>query len=111
MPNILHPLKIIKKMKKLSNLYLPVILITGVLIFSSSIFAQKTNNVPKSEQPRNIILLIGDGMGLAQFYAAMTASRDNLNISRCTHIALSRTFSADDYVTDSGAEALQLPVE
>lgn len=97
------PLQIFKRMKKLSTQILPVFLIIGILTFSNNIFAQKTNSIPKSEQPRNIILLIGDGMGLAQFYAAMTASRDNLNISRCTHIALSRTFSADDYVTDSGA--------
>lgn len=90
-------------MKKLSNLYFPVLLVIGILIFTNSTYAQKIRNVNKSEQPRNIILLIGDGMGLAQFYAAMTASRDNMNISRCTHLALSRTFSANDYITDSGA--------
>ncbi len=52
---------------------------------------------------RNIILMIGDGMGVAQVYAAYTANRGHLNIERAPYIGFSITYSADHYITDSGA--------
>ncbi len=59
--------------------------------------------VKKTKTPKNVILLIGDGMGLAQVYAAYTASCGNLNITTIDQIALVKTNSASDYITDSGA--------
>ena len=47
--------------------------------------------------------MIGDGMGLSQMYAAYTTTRDNLNMTRCPNIALVKTFSDSDYITDSAA--------
>lgn len=47
--------------------------------------------------------MIGDGMGLSQMYATYTATRDNLNMTRCPNFALVKTFSVDDYITDSAA--------
>jgi alkaline phosphatase len=81
-----------------------------VLTFSSAdVFAQKkSRNISKDERPKNIILLIGDGMGLPQVYAAMSASRDNLNISRLPHTAFVKTISADNYITDSAAAGTAL---
>jgi alkaline phosphatase len=52
---------------------------------------------------KNIILCIGDGMGLAQLYAAYTANRGKLNIFQMQNIGFSITNSADAYVTDSEA--------
>lgn len=57
----------------------------------------------KAKNPKNVILLIGDGMGLAQVYAAYTAACGNLNITSIDHIALVKTNSASNYITDSGA--------
>jgi alkaline phosphatase len=57
---------------------------------------------------KNIILMVGDGMGLAQVYAAMTANKGNLHLKRCRHIGFSKTNSADDYITDSAAGATAL---
>ncbi|MBN2487103.1 MAG: alkaline phosphatase [Bacteroidales bacterium] len=59
----------------------------------------------KTAQPevKNIILLIGDGMGLAQVHAAMTLSKSPLNLERAQFIGLSKTHSASNYITDSGA--------
>ncbi len=54
-------------------------------------------------RPKNIILMIGDGMGIAQIQAAMTVNKNKLNIERCTHSGFSKTHSASDYITDSGA--------
>ena len=57
------------------------------------------------KKPKNIILLIGDGMGLAHIYAAMTANNGFLNFERCSYSGYSKTYSADNYITDSGAGA------
>lgn len=54
---------------------------------------------------KNIILCIGDGMGLAQIYAAYTANRGQLNIFQMLNIGFSVTNAADTYVTDSAAGA------
>lgn len=57
----------------------------------------------KSKTPKNVILLIGDGMGVAQLYAGATANRGQLYLNNFKHIGFSRTQSANKYVTDSGA--------
>jgi alkaline phosphatase len=62
-------------------------------------------NTYAQQKPRKVILMIGDGMGLAQIYAGMTAKGGHLALERCRIIGLSKTNSADDYVTDSAAGA------
>ncbi|MDR1729637.1 MAG: alkaline phosphatase [Prevotellaceae bacterium] len=56
-----------------------------------------------AQTPKNIIFMIGDGMGLAQLYAAMTANGGQLNIEQCTYTGFSKTYSANHYITDSAA--------
>jgi alkaline phosphatase len=56
-------------------------------------------------RPRNIILMIGDGMGTTQIHAGMLASRQDLNLQRFRHLGFSKTHSFDDLITDSGAGA------
>lgn len=55
------------------------------------------------KQPKNIILMIGDGMGLAQVYSAMTANGGHLFLENFKNIGFSKTYSSDNYITDSGA--------
>jgi len=57
----------------------------------------------KSKRPRNVILMIGDGMGVAQIYAGATANKGKLNLDNFKHVGFSRTQSANRYVTDSAA--------
>jgi alkaline phosphatase len=71
-----------------------------MLLFTISVNAQK-----KSERPTNIILMIGDGMGVAQVYSGYTANKGLLNLFICNSIGFSKTYSASDYITDSGAGA------
>lgn len=59
----------------------------------------------KPPKIKNVILMVGDGMGVAQIYAGLTAKRDALNLERCRHIGFSKTTSADNYITDSAAGA------
>lgn len=62
----------------------------------------------KKTTAKNIILLIGDGMGIAQLYAGMVANIKPLNIEKIKYIGLSKTYSATDFTTDSGAAATAL---
>ena len=58
-----------------------------------------------NEPVKNIILLIGDGMGVAQVYAGYTANKGQLNLQRSQYSGFSITYSSSDYITDSGAGA------
>ena len=59
----------------------------------------------KSRLPKNIILMIGDGMGVAQVYAGLTANKGHLNLERCPSIGFHKNQASDQYVTDSAAGA------
>jgi alkaline phosphatase len=55
------------------------------------------------QKPKNIILMIGDGMGTTQLFAAYTANGGKLNITNMPFSGFATTHSADDYTTDSAA--------
>jgi alkaline phosphatase len=57
----------------------------------------------KTDQPKNIILLIGDGMGVAQLHAGLTANKGHLFLENFKHVGFSKTHSSDNYITDSAA--------
>lgn len=81
-----------------------VLLTTGIV--TSSLIPEKSCSNKKL--PKNIILMIGDGMGLAQIYAGMTVNHGHLNMEKFRWIGLSKTYSASDYITDSGAGSTAL---
>lgn len=68
---------------------------TNVALFVSALPLQHT--------PRNIILLIGDGMGIAQITAAIYAQAEQSNLERFPITGLMKTHSAKHRVTDSAA--------
>jgi alkaline phosphatase len=72
-----------------------IILILTLLFAASAIYAQQT--------PKNVILIIADGMGPAQAYASHTLARGKSQFLRFPYTGFSITYSASDYVTDSGA--------
>lgn len=57
----------------------------------------------KSEKPKNVILMIGDGMGVSQVFAGLTANKGKLFLANCKHIGFSKTQSSNSYITDSAA--------
>lgn len=59
----------------------------------------KTDGVKKTA--KNVILLIPDGVSLPQYYAAFTANKGHLNIFKMKSTGLSKTNSANAYITDS----------
>lgn len=62
----------------------------------------------QSPEVKNIIFLIGDGMGLAQVSGVSVAAKAPLAIERATVIGLAKTTSASHYVTDSAASGTAL---
>ncbi|MFV0553837.1 MAG: alkaline phosphatase [Mangrovibacterium sp.] len=56
-----------------------------------------------SKTPKNIIFLIGDGMGTSQVSAGLTANKGQLFLENFKHVGFSQTQSTSDYVTDSAA--------
>lgn len=69
---------------------------------------QPKNYTDWKKRPKNIILLIGDGTGLAQLYSAYTANQGKLSVFNIPNIGLSITASANSYITDSAAGATAL---
>ncbi|MDD2476602.1 MAG: alkaline phosphatase [Dysgonamonadaceae bacterium] len=55
------------------------------------------------KRAKNIIFLIGDGMGVAQVFSAITANRGVLNMTQMPFTGFSKTQSASSYTTDSAA--------
>ncbi|MFN0214716.1 MAG: alkaline phosphatase [Saprospiraceae bacterium] len=58
-----------------------------------------------TSRPKNIILLIGDGMGLTQVTAGMYANQNTLNLEGFPVTALMKTHSSSHLITDSAAGA------
>jgi len=63
----------------------------------------------KEPEVKNIIYMIGDGMGVAQISATQIAQDyEPLNLERATHVGLQKTYSANSRVTDSAAAGTAL---
>ncbi len=77
-----------------------LIIICALITLSLTCWAQK-----RKPHPKNIILMVGDGMGAAQIYAGLTANKGKLNLERCTTVGFHRNQASDNYVTDSAAGA------
>ena len=60
---------------------------------------------PDDGVPHGIILVVGDGMGVAHFALAGQLRGDDFEIGRLPHTALIDTVSADQRATDSAASA------
>lgn len=54
---------------------------------------------------KNIILLIGDGMGLPQISAALYSNNNKLNLEQFSIIGFHKPYSSSDLITDSAAGA------
>lgn len=71
----------------------------------------KTVSNPPKKTPKNVILMIGDGTGLAQWYAAQSTQKDNLQVFQMAQaIGFSKTSSSSSFITDSGAGATAISI-
>jgi alkaline phosphatase len=79
--------------------------------------AARVNTTPATRPARNVIIFIGDGMGVttvtaARIYAGQRQGLDgesyNLTLDTFPHVALSRTYGADAQISDSAPTATAL---
>lgn len=73
--------------------------------FHSAYVPKNTATSFKNKKPKNVILLIGDGMGLTQIYAGYTANKGQLSLFNIPTQGFSITKASDSYITDSAAGA------
>lgn len=82
--------------------------------FQSAASRAKASAMPKRPRARNVIVFVGDGMGVAtvtaaRIFAGQRLGQDGesheLTLDTFPHTALSRTYSADFQVPDSAATA------
>lgn len=86
-------------MKKL--FIIPLIL----LLFSFRHSLENATAPKAGKTPKNVILMIGDGMGLTQITAGLYSNGVHLNLEKFTVTGLIKTHSVKNIVTDSGAGA------
>lgn len=75
-------------------------------ILESDVPGQWFNEPPAVQsikKAKNVIIIIGDGMGTAQVYASIVAQKNASNFLRFPYSGFSRTYSHNKYTTDSGA--------
>jgi len=82
-----------------------ILLLLSVFIFSFQSGRQLGQPGAGVKYPKNIILLIGDGMGLAQVTAGMYASKKPLYLEQFTATGLMKTHAHKNLITDSAAGA------
>lgn len=88
-------------MKKLA-----VVVFASIFGLAACSGANESKSQAKSNSPvKNVIFLIGDGMGLAQVSKAMQQTDKPLNLEKAHYIGLSKTSSASEVITDSAASA------
>ena len=58
---------------------------------------------PVDNEVRNVIIMIGDGMGLEQVSCAWVVNHGKLNLDKFPYVGISRTYATDELITDSGA--------
>ncbi len=79
-----------------------------IILFFSSCETRMTSYTPKEkdiDKPKNIILMIGDGMGVTQITAGLYTNGNQLNLEEFPIIGLHKSYASNDLVTDSAAGA------
>ncbi|MBK7029398.1 MAG: alkaline phosphatase [Bacteroidales bacterium] len=78
---------------------------TAIIPLKANSIGDPPSQKKKNKSPKNIILMIGDGMGTAQVYMGLTAKKGQLNLAKFPISGFVITNSSDNYITDSGAGA------
>jgi alkaline phosphatase len=78
------------------------------IMYGSVVFGQDksaSENKALSKSPKNIVLLIGDGMGLSQVSASLFYNEGKSNFERFSVVGLTKTSASNDLITDSASAA------
>ncbi len=64
-----------------------------------------TERITTPKYPKNVVLLIGDGMGVTQITAGLYSNGNKLNLERFNVVGLHKSYASSHLVTDSAAGA------
>ena len=78
-----------------------------IILFLVALFLVSCTPGDQDQYPENIIMFIGDGMGVAHITAAKIV-RDQLNLERFSAVGLVTTHSENSLITDSAAASTAL---
>lgn len=92
-------------MKKLLFIALVIFLYGCPPQSSRSIYLPDLPQPKLIKAPKNIILMIGDGMGLTQISAGMYRNGNRLNLEKFPIIGLHKSYASNNLITDSAAGA------
>ena len=82
---------------------LQIVTLILVLILTGCSWRKISETQIPVKKTRNIILFIGDGMGLAHLNASIDVSNRTFFLERFPYSGFSKTYSYDNYITDSAA--------
>jgi alkaline phosphatase len=82
-----------------------IMLLYGICFLIWGCSSSKPVETVSNDRPKNVILMIGDGMGLSQISAAMFSNSNRLNLEQMPVLGFHKSYSYDDLVTDSAAGA------
>ena len=86
--------------------FLLTIFVFGLIIPSCKVtegeLAFSENSEPRA---KNVILMIGDGMGLTQITAALYTNKNKLSLEKFPVVGFHKPYAYDDLITDSAAGA------
>ena len=79
--------------------------IVSIALAAGCTGSQQGGRATRQKAPKNIVFLIGDGMGLSQLSSAYFYGSGEPNFSRFKDLGLIKTSSSSDKITDSAAGA------
>jgi alkaline phosphatase len=88
----------------MKNLVYAILLIAVGGIFLSYQLFSNSNTLP-IKPAKNVILMVGDGMGVSQITAGLYSNNNYLALERCPVVGLMKTHSSNNKITDSAAGA------
>ena len=89
--------------------YLRTILECVIVVIIGGVATTLIDRIPTEPKVKNVIYLIGDGMGIAHITATQVAQDyEPLNMERAEAVGLCKTYSANNRITDSAAAGTAL---
>lgn len=88
---------------KISGFMLLHAVVISLLLISCDNYHDNGNAVHDGDSPKNIVLMIGDGMGLAQVYSLLLVSENRTSFERFPYSGFVITRSLSNKITDSAA--------
>lgn len=86
-----------------TNRYVVFALRAVLVVLLMAVVMPEASCKNKNKRPKNVIYIVGDGMGVSHVYSSIVVQKGKSQFLRFPFTGFSRTYSANKYTTDSGA--------